>query len=339
MSLRSRMRIRTRLRDFVHRIRPPEPRPLILMYHRIADKPVDFFQMAVSPVHFKEHLDVLRRSRRPLPLNDFVRHLLSRTLPLDAVALTFDDGYVDNLVEGKPLLAAAEVPATAFLPTGYIDRPESFWSDELEKLILLADGPQSFELMVRGESLLFDFGTESAAREDGTTPASSLKRRYAALLKLWGTLRLLEDEERRLIMAKLRSIFTSHNHCLSLGRAMTADEVRALAADGLVTIGAHTVTHPVLTGLGAAACRRESIESKLACEAMVGVPIAAFAYPYGDFDAQAREAVRAAGFTIACSSQRGPAIATSDALALPRILISNMDGDEFERALRLASAG
>lgn len=339
MSLRSRMRIRTRLRNFVHRIRPPEPRPLILMYHRIADKPVDFFQMAVSPVHFKEHLDVLRRSRRPLPLNDFVRDLLSRTLPLDAVALTFDDGYVDNLVDGKPLLAAAEVPATVFLPTGYIDRPESFWSDELEKLILLADGPQSFELMVPGESLLFDFGTESAAREDGTTPAASLKRRYAALLKLWGTLRLLEDEERRLIMVKLRSTFTSHNHRLSLGRAMTADEVRALAAEGLVTIGAHTVTHPVLTGLGAAACRRESIESKLACEAMVGVPIAAFAYPYGDFDAQAREAVRAAGFTIACSSQRGPAVATSDALALPRIHISDMDGDEFERALRLASAG
>ena len=57
---------------------------------------------------------------------------MAGTLPLDAVALTFDDGYVDNLVFGKPRLEAADLPATVFLATGYIDRFEPFWWDELQ---------------------------------------------------------------------------------------------------------------------------------------------------------------------------------------------------------------
>lgn len=307
------------------------------MYHQIADKPVDYFCLAVSPARFEEQLYVLRRTRHPLPLTDFVRNLVAGTLPRNAVALTFDDGYVDNLVAGKPRLAAADIPGTVFLTTGYIDSPEGFWWDELARLILLENGPQSFELVVRGESMQFDFGTEYSAREDGTTPAASLTRRRAALWTLRQALRPLEDEERRLIMVKLRAIFAARDDQACRDRVMTGDEVRALVADGLMTIGAHTVTHPVLAGLGAADCRREITESKLACEALIGAPVAAFAYPYGDVDAKAREEVRTAGFIFACSTRLGPASATSDVFALPRIPVSNWDGDAFERALRSVS--
>ena len=134
-------------------------------------------------------------------------------------------------------------------------------------------------------------------------------------------------------MLKLRSIF-GRDHCASLGRAMTGEEVRALVANGLVTIGAHTVTHPVLAGLGASACHRDITESKFACEALIGTPVTAFAYPYGDFDTEAREAVRTAGFTFACATRRASATAKSDIFALPRIHVPNLDGDAFEEALR-----
>lgn len=119
---------------------------------------------------------------------------------------------------------------------------------------------------------------------------------------------------------------------------MTVNEVRKITSDGLVTIGAHTVTHPVLPCLDAKACNREIIESKLACEDLIGAPVATFAYPYGAFDARARETVKTAGFTIACSIQHGPVMITSDVLALPRIHVRNVQGDAFEQGLRLASA-
>jgi peptidoglycan/xylan/chitin deacetylase (PgdA/CDA1 family) len=337
MSIRSRLRVRTRLRSIAHRIWPPEPKPLILMYHRIADDPVDHWRLAVSPVHFEEQLNVLRRTRHPLPLTDFVRRLMAGSLPQNAVALTFDDGYVDNLVAGKPRLAAADVPATVYVTTGFVDRPNECWWDELVRLILLENGRRNFELVVRGETMHFDIGAEAPAREDGRN-ARPLKRRRAAITAIHQAVRHLASEERELIMAELRSVFVRPNHRAWSNRVMTGAEVRELVADGLVTIGAHTVTHPVLAGLGTVACHREITESKRVCEALIGAPVASFAYPYGDFDAKAREAVKTAGFSFACSVQHGPAFATSDVFALPRIHVSNWDGDTFERALRSASA-
>jgi peptidoglycan/xylan/chitin deacetylase (PgdA/CDA1 family) len=339
MSIRSKLRIRTRLRSFVYRIWPPDPKPLILTYHRIADDPVDFFRLAVSPARFEEQLEVLRRTRHPVPLAKFVRDLVSGKLHPKAVALTFDDGYLDNLEAGKPLLAAADVPATVFLSTGFIDRSEPFWWTELARLILLTNGPSSFELVVRGESMQFDFRNEPAAREDGTTRAALLTRRHAGLWTLRQTLRLLDDEERREIMMKLRTVFARYNCGSNICRPMTSDELRALLADRLVTVGAHTVTHPVLTELGEDACYREILGSKLTCETLTGAPVDGFAYPYGDFDAKTRELVKSAGFGFSCAARYGPVVSTSDILALPRVHVLNWGGDAFELALRLASAG
>src|SRR4051812_33984731 len=206
------MMLRSTLRSVIRRIWPPTPKPLILMYHRIADEPVDNWGLAVSPALFEEQLHVLRRTRHPFPLTDFVHNLIANTLPSNAVTLTFDDGYVDNLVAARPRLAAADMPATVFLTTGYLDRPGEFWWDELAKLILSENGPQSFDLVLRGDSMHFDFGTEPCAREERAAPAAPLTRRQAALTAIWQIIRLLDEEERGAIMIKLRSIFAGRNY-------------------------------------------------------------------------------------------------------------------------------
>lgn len=336
MSIRSRFRIRTRLRSAIDRIWPPSPQPLILMYHRIADEPVDNWDLSVSPAHFEEHLRVIRRIRHALPLTEFVKRHTAGTLRPDAVALTFDDGYVDNLFSGRPRLAAADIPATVFLATGYLDRPGEFWWDELARLVLLESGPPSLELMIGGEAVHFDLSTESLPR-DGTKQAALMTRRRAVLTEIWQAVRRMEDEERELTMVQLRSIFSNRSYRGDRGRAMTSDEVRRLVTDGLITIGAHTVTHPILPELEASACERELVESKLACETLIGAPVTGFAYPFGDLDAKSRAAVIAAGFGFACSARRGPTIATSDVFGLPRIHVRNCGGDGFEQALRSES--
>ena len=330
MIVRGGLRVRSRLRSLIQRFSTPEPKPLVLMYHRIADEPIDYWGLAVSPVNFQEQLRVVRSTRQALPLAKFVRNLMAGTLPRNAVTLTFDDGYVDNLIAGKPRLDAADVPATVFLATGFIDRPEEFWWDELARLILLGNCPHRFKFAVRGTSQVFDFGTDSPARIEG-----GMTRRHTALREIWQTLRCLGDKERRSIMVNIRAAFAANDHhTTTLGRAMTSEEVRALVSDELVTIGAHTVTHPMLARLEPRDCHREIFESKRACEALAGTPIETFAYPYGDFDLQAREIVKQAGFTFAFSTQSGPATASSDIFALPRIHVCNLDGDAFERVLR-----
>lgn len=334
MSLRSKLRIRTRLRSVVRAVWPPPPRPLILAYHRIADEPVDPWNLAVSPSHFVEHLRVLRQTRHPLPLHEFIERHIAGTLPPHAVALTFDDGYVDNLTAAKPRLAAADVPATVFLATGYVDRSEPFWWDELANLILVGKCQGQFALVIRGKLIEFDLSVESRPRGDLRAPS---RQRRSVLASLWQSLRHLDEEERRSAMAKLRSIFSKSECRTSLGRAMTGGEVQALAHDGLVTIGAHSVSHPVLSELKDTIRRREVKESKLACENLIGARVTAFAYPFGDFDAHVQEAVKAAGFVAACSfhPSSGQAVgAAADLLALPRVNVTDMDGNKLEQMLR-----
>jgi peptidoglycan/xylan/chitin deacetylase (PgdA/CDA1 family) len=105
--------------------------PAILMYHRIATPDVDPWGLSVSPERFAEQVQALRAHRTMLPMDAFVARLRSRTLPHDAVAFTFDDGYSDNLRQAKPILEAAGVPATVFLTTGRIGADKEFWWDEL----------------------------------------------------------------------------------------------------------------------------------------------------------------------------------------------------------------
>jgi peptidoglycan/xylan/chitin deacetylase (PgdA/CDA1 family) len=332
------MKVRGKLRSAIHRIWSPPPRPLILMYHRIAEDPIDHWGLSVSPANFEGQLHVLRRTRRPLPLVDFVRDLMTGTLPPEAVAVTFDDGYVDNLTAGKPRLAKADVPATVFVASGYTGRPGEFWWDELSGLILAGRGRRNFELMIGRETLRVDLKASTGAQEDDTISASGLKARQTALTPIWDAMRRLNDDERQSAMARIRLVLTDQDSTVDRGRAMTRDEVRTLAADGLVTIGAHTVTHPQLSALEKDSCQREISDSKSDCEALTGAAVTSFAYPYGDFDDKAREAVLAAGFAFACSTRPAPATMASDLLALPRIQICNWDGDTFERAIR-SSAG
>ena len=334
-AIRNRLRIRTRLLTAARRAWPPKMRPVILMYHRIADEPVDPWGLAVAPQRFAEQLRVLGATRRCVSLSDFVRSLADGTLAPNAAAVTFDDGYADNLVAGKPLLSAADIPATVFLTTGYVDRADGFWWDELAKIVLLGRARPYFELMIHDETVRFDFSTDVA--ESCNTTADLAKRRRSVLESLRRALLLLSSADREHVMAQLRRIFPDRDFRAESGRVLTGAEVREIASDGLVTIGAHTVTHPCLPGLKASDRQREIIESKRTCEALIGKPVTTFAYPYGEFDVETSETVRSAGFVCACSMLSGPANPAANAFALPRLHVSNLNGEDFERALRFSS--
>ena len=105
-------------------------RCLVLLYHRIARVDPDPWGLCVTPEHFAEHLDVLRAWRR-IRLEEIGPSrwpMCGRGL---SVAITFDDGYADNLHEAAPFLMRSDTPATFFLATGYIGGEREFWWDEL----------------------------------------------------------------------------------------------------------------------------------------------------------------------------------------------------------------
>ena len=87
-------------------------------------------------------------------------------------------------------------------------------------------------------------------------------------------------------------------------RLMEAAQIRDWMAAGH-SIGAHTLTHPHLTQVSAARAREEIASSKKKLEDLFGVPIREFCYPYGDWSPAIREEVVRAGYTVACTTERG----------------------------------
>jgi peptidoglycan/xylan/chitin deacetylase (PgdA/CDA1 family) len=332
------------MRAFLDRVRHWRPRsapqPIILMYHRVAQPPVDPWGLSVRPDHFEEHLTVLRRSRRPLAMSEFVERLERRTLPGDAVAVTFDDGYVDNLREAKPRAEARGIPATVFVTSGAVGQRTEYWWDELARGILLHDAALDVEVVIAGDACHLVFPPAAAPGLSSCWRAWQAPRteREATFLQIWRRLQTVSAAERDRAMQSLRALLHVPP-AKADDLPMTEGEIAELAAGGLFEIGGHTVTHPVLPTLDAAERRREILQGKLVCERFAGGPIAGFAYPHGALDVDSHAAVQECGFAWACSTARRAVSGRDyDRYALPRISVADSNGRAFERALQAVSA-
>jgi len=309
--------------------------PVILMYHRVAVERSDPWGLCVSPTHFEEHLDLLRRHRNVVALAELHRRVLAGDVAAGTVAVTFDDGYVDTLLAAEPLLRQYDVPATVFIASGYTDRGVEFWWDELERIVLapgdlparmtitLPNGPHTLDL---GESA--HYSPEAAAqhvhwRAYRSDPPTA---RHAAFLATWEQLVTLHDAEQ---WSALRSLLDAAGRAPAMRpscRPMTAGEIGTLARGGVMEIGAHTLTHPALPSLSPREQEREIRDGAAALESILGHPVRGFSYPHGRFTDDTVRIVRDAGFAYACAGVPSKP-ATLDPFTLGRIGVPDCDGD------------
>lgn len=308
---------------------------VILLYHRVADLDLDPWSLAVTPEHFAEHLEVLRRSTNILSLSALVRHLRAGQVPRNSVVLTFDDGYRDNLVAAKPLLERYEVPATVFVATKGIESGGEFWWDELEALLLNPNTlPTRIHLDVQGEDRRWDYVASKRPKE---RPEGRMSPARLHLYRsIWKTIAPLREEDRLHALSQLRDLLDEAPSRRDTHRSLTAEEVADLADGTLVEIGAHTVTHPVLAALPAGQQRHEIEQSKRTLEEVTQRPVTAFSYPFGkraDYTPETVALVQALGLECACSNLPGAVDATTDPLQLPRLYVHDEDGDRFAKRL------
>jgi peptidoglycan/xylan/chitin deacetylase (PgdA/CDA1 family) len=310
---------------------------MILVYHRVAEASVDPWALGVSPAHFAQQLQVLTTIANPISLRDLIAAKSDRELPPRPVCITFDDGYADNLHAAKPALEAFRVPGTVFITPGYLGIPENLWWDELAKLILdPATRQEELSLSVNDYHYAYAFG-QLAGEPGGPDPYTRWRAweeapgpRQSAYLAVYALLVKLSDAERERALEQLRrgvGAYDRRQH-----RCLTEAELRELASGDLVEIGAHTLTHPVLSALTPDQQQHEIGGSKQQLEAMTGKPITSFAYPYGKkfhYTQQTIRTVRENGFACACSNFGGLVTRSSDRYTLPRFQPMDWDGDQF----------
>lgn len=266
----------------------------VLTYHRV-DEPgarPDLLPslLSATPAAFEAQVRCLAERFRPVSMAEVLEAAQRPTrLPQRAVLVTFDDAYRDFARHAWPILRAAGVPVTLFVPTAYPGRQiDGFWWDRLWAAL------------------------RSTARRDLITPAGALRlgtavNRVDAMRELRTWLKRIDDHT---AMSEVDRIIGELD--ASGGSARPApgpavldwDALRRLAAEG-VTLAAHTRTHPLLDRIDQ---NRAVAEIEGSCEDLereIGPAPPVLAYPSGAHGASAVEAARRAGMTLAFTTERG----------------------------------
>lgn len=251
--------------------------------------------------HLAEHY-------RVLPLEVIAKKLLqSEPLPDHAVALTFDDGYESNHRLAFPVLREFGLPATVFLCTGFIDGTVQPWFIRLELAMTRATA-RHIDIRIGGVHL--HYSIESQTEGAAVLPA---------MLRVFKQLPQSEVESNleRLITA----LQPQAGSIPAPLRPMNWSQARDLRDSGLISFGAHTHTHPILSRCSVEVARQEIFTSRDRIIAELGSAPSLFAYPNGhagDYNPDTMKVLQEAGFIAAFTMTPGRAGADSGQFELPR---------------------
>lgn len=284
----------------MQRARLDGERAVILMYHRVLPRPQAHHErvedgMFVDPTTFANHLDWLAADFHVMPLVDIVSALEAReALPPGACAITFDDGWLDNLVHALPALEAKRLPATLFAVSDRVGTEGGFWPDETERRVASASASNRV-------ALASEIGMGGA----GSDPADFLE-----------FLKGVSEADRPELIERIQA---STEDFLAADRAlMDWDELDRLADAG-IEIEVHGASHAILTGLGPDGVRDELSRSLADLRSKGHARHGLLAYPSGAYSPEVVGIARELGYRAAVTTEPGLASADRDPLMLPRV--------------------
>jgi peptidoglycan/xylan/chitin deacetylase (PgdA/CDA1 family) len=300
-------------------------RGVILTFHHVRPpRAVDFAPnrlLEITPDFLDRTLSALRaRGFELISLDELPSRLQDERAPPFAI-LTFDDGYRDNVEHAAPILRRHGAPWTLFVTSDFAEGRGRLWWLDLEEAIRRLD-----RVSLRLDGDVIELPCRTAAEKE--TAFETVYWR----LRAGPEERLLENTGRLAEAAGFEPAALVRELCLSW------DELEALGRDPSLTIGAHTLTHPMLAKHDDAFARREIADSKALIGRRLGRSVRHFAYPVGDpTSAGAREfrLAREAGFATAVTTRPGHVFSGhADHLhALPRVSVNGL----FQSEAALAS--
>ncbi|OGW41438.1 MAG: hypothetical protein A2Y97_06495 [Nitrospirae bacterium RBG_13_39_12] len=314
------------------------------MYHRVAEVHPDIWSLCVTPRHFAEHLEILRKFGRPLQIQQITQSHLKESPLRRWFSITFDDGYADILHNTKPLLEHYNIPATVFLTLENIVSKREFWWDELERILLQSSNlPEELYMNINGNTYHWTLGEAKHYREDisknyYTWQVSDKEDpclRHSLYRSLHALLLPMPHNEQQKVLNELRAWSGSESMSRPTHRPLTLEEVVELVKGDLLEVGSHSLTHSNLATISTAMQRDEIKQSKTFLEDILNRAVNSFSYPYGSYTDETVTVVREAGFVCACTVNPGVVELDTDQFQLPRIMVEDWDGEEFARRLSI----
>jgi peptidoglycan/xylan/chitin deacetylase (PgdA/CDA1 family) len=288
----------------------------IFMLHHVRPGRDAAFQpnrhLEVTPEFLRAMLAHLRaRDVDIVTMDEVHRRLVERDFSRRFAAFTLDDGYRDNRDYALPLMREFDAPFAAYIASDFAEGSGRLWWIALEMVLARAN---SIDAEIGGAAIRFDT----------VTPAA----KQAAFDRLHDWLRGLPGEHD--IAREIAALCARHGvdqTAICRERCMSWDELKPFAADPLISIGAHTITHCNLARQSEAIALDEMTTSRVRIERALQCPVVHLAYPYGDrIAAGPREfaLARTAGFKTAVTTRPGMIFSenASHLTALPRVSLN-----------------
>jgi peptidoglycan/xylan/chitin deacetylase (PgdA/CDA1 family) len=283
---------------------------LILGYHGITEATPGYFSGGHDISNVREQIRFLKRHLRQASLDE-IALAISRgeQPPAGTFAVTFDDALVNNVTVAIPMLRKLDVPATFFTPSGLVGSSRDLWVSSLRELVRRWQRPEIPEV-------------------DGLWPRLPIvdeRSRYEAYFRMKEALKAREDR-RQAILDRLASEDGAYARPPEEERVVGPELLRRMTEPPF-TVGAHSRTHPILSGLGPVEARAEIAGSRADLEQMLGRPVLDFAYPngrYPDINDTICRLVAEAGYRCAVTTEPGTVRRGDDRLALRRCLPGNV---------------
>ena len=287
----------------------------IFMLHHVRPQRAHAFQpnrhLEITPDFLRAMLGHLRaRGIDIVTMDEVHQRLIERDFSRRFACFTLDDGYRDNRDHALPVMREFEAPLTVYVTSDFASGSGRLWWTALEMAIAKAD---AIEVTMGGVATRLDTSTAQA--------------KQAAFDRTHDWLRTLPEHDLRREIAALCARHGIDQAAICRDLCMSWDELKAFAADPLVTVGAHSITHCNLAQQSEATARDELTLSRARIEEALQRPAIHLAYPYGDKPAAGpREfaLARAAGFKTAVTTRPGMVFPESadHMTALPRVSLN-----------------
>lgn len=249
----------------------------IIIYHGVtksANKALN--ARFISTKEFEQQVAFFSTHFNVVPLDEYFKGA-SHSNKL-TVALTFDDGYLNNLNEALPILEKYKVPASFFITTIRQAGQEFLWADLLD--LHRYTGPEKFE---------FNATVYTKGKHEYSSDSITLKQ----FLKAgdWATKELLC----KTILKNNR--FTDIPSFDPYYQLMNEEQIRTLAASDYATIGSHGLYHNCLTEVSSVVAQKELKLSKQYLENLIQQEVRSFAYPDGSYNLDLVQQAKQVGYT------------------------------------------
>ncbi len=316
----------SRFINFVLILRKIFPRKgaLVLCYHRVSNVDLEKFDLMdgvvdATALDFDLQMRFLSRNYNVISLSELVNCIKSKSLPNNAIAITFDDGYRDSYLYAYPILKKYGLPATIFLTVNYINKQNIYWWDRLAYSIKRTK-KEKLTLNLNGIDQTFDLSNYQAKLETNKSINTFLKNNANNTQKE-SCLGYIE-----------KTLETTIPQSIANDLLLNLKDIKEMSGNG-IEFGSHTITHPTLTNCTPEELETEIVSSRRILEEKTSLSIKGFAYPSGIFNEGCIDYIRETGYEYACAYDFGICDYNTDIFGIERIDINNKINLSFFKSL------